>query len=49
MTYLHRSEQKVSRHLEKGLAIVLSDILYWQEVTIYAIIFCNPCIPVSIS
>lgn len=33
----------------KGLAIVFSDILYWQEVIICAIIFCNPCIPVSIS
>lgn len=49
MIYVHRSDQKVSSDLEKDPAIVFSDILYWQEVSIYAIILCNPYIPIDIS
>lgn len=47
MIYFHRSDQNVSSDLEKDLTIVFSDILYWQEITIYAIILCNPYIPVK--
>lgn len=35
---LRRSDQKVSSDLEKDPTIVLKDILYWQEVAVYAII-----------
>lgn len=44
MIYFHRSDQKVSRDLEKDPTIVFSDILYWQEVTICAITLRNPYI-----
>ena len=49
MIYLHRSDQKVSSNLEKDPTIVFSDILYQQEIAIYAIILCNPYIPISIN
>lgn len=49
MIYPHRSDQKVSSDLEKDPTIVFSDILYRQEVTIYAIILCNPYVPIGIS